>query len=48
MVTKQDSPPLPCFFSDFANIYSCDMMFKDVLKSFRNSLQSGDRTSVKK
>ena len=30
------------------NIYSGDVVSKDVLKSFRNLLQSGDRTSVKK
>jgi len=30
------------------NIYSDDVLFKDVLKSFRNLLQGGDGTSVKK
>jgi len=30
------------------NIYSGDLVSKDVLKSFRNLLQGGDRTSVKK
>jgi len=30
------------------NIYSGDMVSKDVLKSFCNLLQSGDRTSVNK
>jgi len=30
------------------NIYSGDVVFKDALKSFRNLLQSGDRTSTKK
>jgi len=30
------------------NIYSGDLLSKDVLKSFRNLLQSGDRISVKK
>jgi len=30
------------------NIYSGDVVSKDVLKSFRNLLQGGDGTSVKK
>ena len=30
------------------NIYSGDVVSKDVLKSFRNLLQSGDGTSAKK
>jgi len=30
------------------NIYSGDVVSKDVLKSFCNLLQGGDRTSVKK
>jgi len=30
------------------NIYSGDIVSKDVLKSFRNLLQSGDGTSAKK
>jgi len=30
------------------NIYSGDLVSKDVLKSFRNLLQGGDGTSVKK
>jgi len=30
------------------NIYSGNLVSKDVLKSFRNLLQSGDRTSAKK
>jgi len=30
------------------NFYSDDVVSKDVLKSFRNLLQSGDGTSVKK
>ena len=30
------------------NIYSGDLVSKDVLKSFRNLLQGGDVTSVKK
>ena len=30
------------------NIYSSDVVSKDVLKSFRNLLQGGDGTSTKK
>jgi len=30
------------------SIYSGDVVSKDVLKSFRNLLQGGDRTSAKK
>ena len=48
MVTKQGSPSQPCFFSDFPNIYLGSVVSKDVLKSFRNSSQSGDGTSAKK
>ena len=37
-----------CVCSFAKNIYSGDVVSKDVLNSFRNLLQSGDGTSAKK